>query len=214
MQLLIYDDELLFSEALSSLLTSRGHQVAAGDFRQPSEDDQWDVCLANIRPPASEAAQLIQKIKLNAPYVPVVALSGEADLDVVSAALAAGADGVCLKIDGIDEIESVLTRAASRQRSGSEPVWSRSATSLVRRTPPRPRGAALTAKERAVLELLTEGASTAKIAAELGIGEATARTHLQHLFNKFGVHSRLALVASAVRTEAVRVPQQPLGGAR
>ena len=58
----------------------------------------------------------------------------------------------------------------------------------------------MTPKEKAVLGLLIRGTSTAEIAAELEVSEATVRTHLQHLFTKFGVHSRIARAAAAVRT--------------
>lgn len=218
MRLLLYDDERLFGEALSSLLTHRGHEVpsvAPSEFVHAMQDTNHDACLANIHAPARHAGELIQQIKLKAPWLPVVALSSDSDPGLLQEAVNAGADGVCVKLDGIEEIESVLMRAAStREGLRSEPVWSRGATSLARRGSRGPRGAALTARERSVLELLIEGASTASIAEELGIGEATARTHLQHLFNKFGVHSRLALVASAVRSDAVRVPQQPFGSSK
>ena len=137
----------------------------------------------------------------------IVAMGNAADLAALLEVLGGGADGFCLKIDGIDEIETLLRRCAmSRQVPtadlSSKVALSSSATAASRRRNPA-RGFSVTAREQRVLELLVEGHSTPSIAAELRVGEATVRTHLQHLFSKFGVHSRLALVAQAVRTNAV-----------
>jgi DNA-binding CsgD family transcriptional regulator len=53
----------------------------------------------------------------------------------------------------------------------------------------------LTEREINVLELILGGASNKQIANELGVGLATVKTHIQHVFQKFDVSSRTALVA-------------------
>ncbi len=53
----------------------------------------------------------------------------------------------------------------------------------------------LTAREKEILELLRTGATTVQIAHDLRISRATVRNHLQNLFSKLEVHSRLAAVA-------------------
>jgi len=53
----------------------------------------------------------------------------------------------------------------------------------------------LTAQERRVLALLTQGASKDDIAAALNISTETVRTHAHNLLRKLGVHSRLEAVA-------------------
>jgi pimeloyl-ACP methyl ester carboxylesterase/DNA-binding CsgD family transcriptional regulator len=50
--------------------------------------------------------------------------------------------------------------------------------------------AALTARERGILTLITEGLSNADIADRLGISEKTVRNHVSNLFDKLGVDSR------------------------
>jgi two-component system nitrate/nitrite response regulator NarL len=83
----------------------------------------------------------------------------------------------------------------------------------VRSTPPSPRSDMsrmlrfLTAKERSVLLLLVDGSSTAEIARSLGIATSTARTHVQNVLVKLGVHSRLqatAMVANAGALDELR----------
>lgn len=56
---------------------------------------------------------------------------------------------------------------------------------------------AITAREREVLHLLSEGTSTEALAGRLFISPRTARNHIQNLMAKLGVHSRLEAVALA-----------------
>ena len=52
-------------------------------------------------------------------------------------------------------------------------------------------------REREIIELVARGSTNAEIASELGISVNTVRTHLQSLFSKLQVQSRLRLVARA-----------------
>lgn len=62
----------------------------------------------------------------------------------------------------------------------------------------RTRGASprqdLTNRERQIVRLVCEGSTNAQIADSLNIGIATVKTHLIHVFHKFGVATRTALV--------------------
>jgi PAS domain S-box-containing protein len=72
-----------------------------------------------------------------------------------------------------------------------------------RATAPGPSGEAaapmLTPRQREVLTLLADGASTSEIAVVLGLAEETVRNHIRQLLRRLGVHSRLAAVAYARR---------------
>ncbi|MBI4270454.1 MAG: PAS domain-containing protein [Candidatus Rokubacteria bacterium] len=60
----------------------------------------------------------------------------------------------------------------------------------------RPEAAsALTRRELEVLRLMTEGLNTAGAAQRLHVSPATIRNHVQNIFGKLGVHSRLEAVA-------------------
>ena len=55
----------------------------------------------------------------------------------------------------------------------------------------------LTDRELDVLRLLTAGRSNAEMAAELFVEQSTVKTHLIHLYDKLGVHSRTQAVVRA-----------------
>ena len=57
----------------------------------------------------------------------------------------------------------------------------------------------LTPRERITLRLLAEGRSRDDIARQLNVSTHTVRTHMQNLYAKLGVHSRLELVHFAAR---------------
>ena len=58
----------------------------------------------------------------------------------------------------------------------------------------------LTEQERAVLMLLATGQRNARIADELCIGTRTVENHLQHIFQKIGVSSRIEAAIYALST--------------
>lgn len=59
----------------------------------------------------------------------------------------------------------------------------------------------LTPRERQVLDLIRTGATTAQIARQLCISKATVRNHVQSMFAKLDVHSRLEAVAYLMQHE-------------
>jgi PAS domain S-box-containing protein len=73
---------------------------------------------------------------------------------------------------------------------------------LAPRPAPGPGGpdpAALSRRELEVLRLMTEGLNTSATAERLHVSRATVRNHVQNIFGKLGVHTRLEAVAFAAR---------------
>jgi two-component system, NarL family, nitrate/nitrite response regulator NarL len=70
---------------------------------------------------------------------------------------------------------------------------------LARSDPADGAGASLTRRESEVLRLMTLGMNTAAAAKQLRVSPATIRNHVQNIFAKLGVHSRLEAVAYASR---------------
>ncbi len=57
----------------------------------------------------------------------------------------------------------------------------------------------LTRRELEILRLMSSGANTKSMAERLHVSPATVRNHVQNVFGKLGVHSRLEAVAYATR---------------
>ena len=65
------------------------------------------------------------------------------------------------------------------------------------------KGAALTARELAVLRLLWIGRLMREAAAQLELGEETVRSHLKKAETKLGVRDRTHAVAQAIREHLI-----------
>ena len=124
-------------------------------------------------------------------------LSGRADPDAVTAALAAGAAGFVLKDQSIDGVLRALDRLAAGEGGGARGGG---------RARPRARLRFLTPREREALRRIAEGQSTREIAQSMQVAHSTARTHVQNVLTKLGVRSRLQAAALVAR---VGLPEAP-----
>lgn len=203
MRLLLCDDHLLFTDALADSLRSRGVQVVdcattMEDAVQLAAAHAIDVCLLDVHFPEGVSYPSVRRILDAAPGARVVILSGDNHRDVIDAALAAGATGFVLKRASLDVILDVVRRVHAGEvvvRDGGRPAQSgrdRATAPTAELIEP------LTAREQEVLDLLVLGRNVEAIAAELGIRCSTARSHIQNVMSKLGVHTKAAAVAFAV----------------
>jgi two-component system NarL family response regulator len=149
-----------------------------------------------------DGVAVLREVREAAPRTAVLVLSAEQDAPVLSDVMTAGAAGfLSFQADMSSVIDAV--RAASE---GQVVLSGRRLEALVRHltqraapSSPSGPGGRLTEREAEVLKLLASGASTTAIAKSLFISAHTARTHVQNVLMKLGVHSRLEAAAYAVR---------------
>ena len=213
MRFAICDDHRLFTEALATVLRGRGWEcVACAD--KPSQmvcvvrDRQVDVCLMDLFfPDGILGLDGISVVRAVSPRTQVVVLTAASDPTTLAQAVTNGAAGVAFKDDDIDRIvevvECVHDGGVVPKRAAPRPsvlVESRSQLADLERF--------LTPRERETLERLAHGESGTQLAQNMSISDATARTHVQHVLAKLGVHSRLEAVAFAVTNNLIRAPSQ------
>lgn len=207
--LVIGDGHQLLLDALALALTGRGFQVRAAattcaEVLGAALETRPEVCLLELHLSDGSALGVIERIHAEAPAVRVLVLSADADPASVAAAIEVGACGYVTKDQGIDAIEHALARIM-----GGELVLTPALSQVTLRHLRRERDEQsdplrwLTQRERQVLQRLTEGDGTAEMARALGMASNTARTHVQNVLDKLGVHSRLEAVAVAYRAGLV-----------
>jgi DNA-binding CsgD family transcriptional regulator len=132
--------------------------------------------------------------------IPVLGV-GPSDSEDMLAAFEAGAQGYVDIAASVNEIVAAARSVASGTAVVSPPLLGPLLRAVVdRRRQERSQLAALTVltqREREVFELAAKGFSRTDLATELIISPATARTHLQKLMAKLGIHSQAELVAMA-----------------
>jgi two-component system, NarL family, nitrate/nitrite response regulator NarL len=199
-RVLLCDDHRLFVEPLSAVLIGRGHEVSvvttlAGAL-EAVDAEEPDLCVMDLRLPDGNGLEGVAALRLRCPACRVVVLSGSVDRRDAEAAIAAGASGFLSKAQPMAAVIDALDRIGSGGRLAPAP-WSMPEQDAHRRV--RELVASLTRREREVLHRLVEAADTVEIARALGVAPSTARTHLQNVLLKLGVHTRLQAVRLVVQ---------------
>lgn len=202
MKLVLCDDHDMFLNALMTVLRGMGREIQAVSQDADQVVDlvvqyQPEVCVLDVKLPGRSGIDAAAQIRDRAPDVKLLLLTGAATEAVWNAYDCRVVDGVVNKVCAIEVLQTSISRVARGERVVEG--WLR---------PPEPteptdarHGGPLTDRERQVLELLADGASTQRIADELDVSGNTVRTHVQHLLRKLGVHHRGKAVSQAVEME-------------
>jgi DNA-binding NarL/FixJ family response regulator len=202
---LLAHEEMLFRELIRRVLNREQDLevcAEAADVQEAISKASTllpDVALVSARLPGGGGLRAMTTIRKLLPQCRVILASDDEDQSVLLAALEAGAAGYLTKRSSArDVVEAVRASAA-----GAIPVPNDMQTGLILHLVDRMKErdeameqlTMLTVREREVLALLVEGMGTDAMAAHMLISPETARTHVQNLLEKLGVHSRLEAVA-------------------
>ncbi len=169
-----------------------------------------DVVLMDIGLPTMDGIEATKKVKELAPDCKVIMLtSHDSDRDVF-AALAAGADGYCLKEVSGTQLAMAIRCVADGAAWLDPGVASRvlkacavggnvpqAAVSMTK----QPTGAQQTLSQREldVLKLVVDGLSNQEIADKLVVSVETVKTHMRHIMEKMAVSDRTQAAVKAMR---------------
>jgi DNA-binding NarL/FixJ family response regulator len=195
MRLLLCDDHQLFLGALAAAFRRRGHVVVAATT-VPSEAvdiavvEDLDCCVLDLDLDGDSGLALAGEVRRVNPRVPIVLLSAASHVEAWSAYNARAVQGMVSKVCALDVLEHTLRRVVDGERvvAGWAPVS----------TPSTPEVEPLTDREREVLLMLVDGASTAAMSVALAVSVNTVRAHLQNVMRKLGVQRRTMAVQRAV----------------
>jgi two-component system, NarL family, nitrate/nitrite response regulator NarL len=195
---MVVGNDRLFADALSVALQDVGYVVP--DIVEPSEEavvvvegEEPEIVLVEVSS-SGEGLSLGARIAADCGRrTRVVVLTQAEDEQLVDRSVRMGFSGYLTRSMPTEE----FVRSIETIVSGEVVVPS---TEHAARGPAA-RGplALLTAREREVLTLLVRGATSGDIARELSVSDNTVRTHMQNVFAKLGVRSRVQAAAVAVR---------------
>jgi FixJ family two-component response regulator len=198
----VIDDEITIGIALQRLLRSVGLEVqtftSAQEFLSAKLQDAPCCLVLDVRMPGMSGLEVQQRLAAAGIYLPVIFLTGHADIKMTVRAMKAGAVEFLTKPFHEQELLDAIREALRRHRIESK----NRAEFYALRT----RYDSLTPRESEVFPLVTCGLLNKQIAAELGASEKTIKVHRAQVMHKMNAGSLADLVRMAEKLQ-IRSPQ-------
>ena len=187
----LVDDDEQYLELVRTVLERAGYRTTIACSGEEAlalaRSERPALVVLDVKLPGMAGYEVCRELKdVYGEAFPVIFVSGVRTEPFDRAAgLLVGADDYLVKPFEVDEF-----MARIRKHLAPEPLAAPQAETLT---------AALTPREREVLGLLADGLGQGEIADRLVITSKTVSTHIQHVLEKLGVHSRAQAVAVAHR---------------
>ena len=203
-RVLLADDHRIVAEGLRSLLEEEFELAGiVEDGRamvKAARELQPDVIVADISMPLLNGIDALAQLKQHDPKVRVVFLTMHRDAAYARRALEAGAAGFVLKHSASAELV-LAVRAALQGRTFVTPDLAAELMQTARNgSPPGANpAAALTPRQREILQLLAEGKSAKEIAALLSLSARTVEDHKYRLMEQLHIENSAELIHFAIK---------------
>ena len=202
-RLLLVDDQSLFREGLSILLSIWDDLEIVGEAGNGEEaiaksaELKPDVILMDLRMPKLDGVAATRHITANQPDTKVIVLTTFDDDELIFEGLRAGAVGYLLKDVKSDKLYEAIRTTAAGGSFLQPSIAAKVLAEFTRMTPssapaakPQPLVEPLSKRELQILNVLATGASNREIAQQLYIAEGTVKNHVTNILGKLGVRDR------------------------
>ncbi len=190
----IVDDDDAVRDSLELLLESAGHPVQAFEAAPVALEScrvQLPACIVtDIRMPEMDGLEFQERLVAAGIHVPVIVMTGHADVPLAVRAMKAGAVDFIEKPFGDEVILASIASALKQKPRVAD-------ATLVARLD------SLTPREREVLDLLVVGHPNKVIAHRLDISPRTVEIHRAHVMEKMKARSLPELVRTAMQAGVV-----------
>jgi RNA polymerase sigma factor (sigma-70 family) len=192
----VVDDDASFRTAIERLLKKEGYNVAVYPSAQdlldhlPNESESGCILL-DVRIPGLSGPELQDRLSELGSTLPIVFLTGYADVQTTVRAIKAGAEDFLTKPVSSQDLLAAVERAFAHQLAARS---QRQRFDAMRATI-----AMLTPREREVFELVIRGKTNKQVGNVLGATERTIKAHRHRVMEKMQVQSLAELVSLAER---------------
>ncbi|OYU42944.1 MAG: DNA-binding response regulator [Burkholderiales bacterium PBB4] len=217
MKILVIDDHALVREGLCQVLKGLEDDVevlqsgtCTSGFALAQAHADLDLVLLDYHLPDMTGLVALEIFGLRHPELPVVMLSGSANVQIMRHVLKAGASGFVTK----SALSEELLRAVRQVLAGGEYLPPDFDAALAQALAPQNSNQPpLTQKQELVLSELLDGRSNREIADALSISEETVKTHVAAILRHFDVQNRTQAVVAAARSGYASKASRPLSDA-
>ena len=186
----VVDDDLSARESLCWLLNTEGiatRAFASAEACLEHWSSDWSGCITvDVRMPGKSGLQLQEELNSRHNLLPVIVLTGHADVPIAIRAMKLGAYDFLEKPYSDSELLTCVKTALELDRDINQAERERSLAGIAI--------ANLTDREREVMCLVVEGNTNKAIAAQLGISEKTVEVHRSRVMEKTAAGSLSNLV--------------------
>ena len=157
--------------------------------------------------PGMGGIELLQRLSRSSHRLPAILITGNGDVPMAVQAMKAGALDFIEKPFNHSDLRASVERALEEsQDSDKSLAWREMAANYI---------AALTPRQRQIMDLVLAGHPSKNIAADLGISQRTVETHRASIMKKTGAKSLPALARLALAADqhsfSADLPHQPRG---
>jgi two-component system, NarL family, response regulator DevR len=192
----VLDDHELVRTGLRSLLEDEEDMVVVGEAGTAQEGiaeigaTQPDVAILDVRLPDGSGIEVCREIRSLFPAIACLMLTSYSDDEALFAAIMAGAAGYVMKeVGGRDLVGDI--RRVSQGESLLDPILTEEVFDRLRKNEKaEARLGSLTAQERRILDLISQGRSNRQIAEEMFLAEKTVKNYVSSLLSKLGMQRR------------------------
>ncbi len=208
-RIVLADDHRILREGLAALLERQPDLEVVGQAEDGAELARLvrqlkpDVAVTDFSMPGLNGLEAIRRIRTDDPQVKMLCLSVHVESRLVLSVLNAGAAGYVVKDCSFDELARAVRQVTAGQIYLSAQlvgiVVQECRTRASGEATAQDTGAALTPREREMVQLFSEGHSTNDIAERLYVSAKTVATHRQHILQKLRIGSMAELTRYALR---------------
>lgn len=189
----VVDDESAVAVSIKRLLHSVGlearHFASASEFLRAKRPDAPGCLILDVRLPDLSGLDLQQEMARANVDLPVIFITGHADIRMTVRAMKAGAVEFLTKPFREQELLEAVQRAINRHRQTRD---QRASMRVL-----QSRYELLTPRQREVFPLVASGLLNKQVAAELNASEKTIKVHRGQLMQKMEAHSLSDLIRMA-----------------
>ncbi|GAL65344.1 response regulator [Jejuia pallidilutea] len=206
-RIIIADDHELFSNGLRELLKNYEDVEVVATVSDGKEfmdyiksNKNIDVVLLDITMPNMDGFEVLKRIKDTAPLIKPVIISMHDEGNYIAKCAKNGAYGYLLKNTDQEELIKVLRIVMQGKKYFSPTISEKMIDYMSESTTSE---AILSSKESEVLELISKGYTTKKIAQMLFVSTRTIETHRSNIIKKLKVKNTAELIKKAVKLKLI-----------